>query len=104
MAEHTKGPWKWDGGVRVDAGLVEDGKTTSNIVALVYSRFIGESGDLKSNARLIAAAPDLLDALSECEEYFDNRADADCDQDGFIPNEEMNLLTLVRDAIRKAGA
>lgn len=41
-----------------------------------------------------------LDALRECEEYFDQRADADCDQDGFIPNEEMKLLQVVRDALR----
>ena len=46
----------------------------------------------------------LIDALHECEEYFDNRADADCDQDGYIPNAEMRLLQVVRDALRKAGA
>ncbi|MFQ6184410.1 hypothetical protein ACLMJV_20990 [Sinorhizobium meliloti] len=46
----------------------------------------------------------LREALQECEAYFDNRADADCDQDGYIPNEEMKLLTIVRDALRKAGA
>lgn len=46
----------------------------------------------------------LRDALDECEDYFDNRADADCDQDGYIPNEEMKLLTLVRGALGKAGA
>ncbi|WP_234839285.1 hypothetical protein [Sinorhizobium medicae] len=60
-----------------------------------------------ADARLIESAwviPVLLEALQECEEYFDNRADADCDQDGYIPNEEMQLLTLVRDALRKAGA
>lgn len=39
-----------------------------------------------------------IDALTECEEYFDNRADADCDQDGFIPNKEMRLLSVVRTA------
>lgn len=46
----------------------------------------------------------LRDASFECEEYFDNRADADCDQDGFIPNEEMKLLQVVREALKKAGA
>jgi len=39
-----------------------------------------------------------IDALTECEEHFDNRADADCDQDGFIPNKEMRLLSVVRTA------
>lgn len=42
---------------------------------------------------------DLHYALHEAREYFDNRADADCDQDGYIPNEEMRLLSLVNDAI-----
>lgn len=48
----------------------------------------------------------LLEALQECEEYFDDRADAEYFPDSATPhpNKEMTLLTLVRDAIRKAGA
>lgn len=46
----------------------------------------------------------LLSALIECEDYFDGRADADCDQDGFIPNDEMRLLTAVREVIHKVPA
>lgn len=34
---------------------------------------------------------EAIEALSDASEYFDKRADADCDQDGFIPNEEMRL-------------
>ncbi len=41
----------------------------------------------------------LIAVLVECENYFDRHADADCDQDGFIPNEEMKLLTEVREAL-----
>lgn len=34
-----------------------------------------------------------LDAfLLDLRDYFDGRADADCDQDGYIPNEEMRIL------------
>ncbi len=44
---------------------------------------------------------ELLETLFECEDYFDNRADADCDQDGFIPNKEMLILSAVREAIDK---
>lgn len=38
-------------------------------------------------------------ALQECEAYFCDRADADCDQDGFIPNKEMSLLVEIRAAL-----
>ncbi len=57
-----------------------------------------------ANARLIAAAPEMFEALTECEEYFDNRADADCEGDPleFVPNKEMRLLSVVRDALSKA--
>lgn len=41
----------------------------------------------------------MEEALGECEEYFDNIADCDCDQDGYIPNKEMQLLCAVRDAL-----
>lgn len=50
---------------------------------------------------LTTVAPEVLEALLQCEDYFDNRADADCDQDGFIPNEEMRLLSAVREALAK---
>jgi len=45
---------------------------------------------------------DIIEVLHQCEDYFDNRADADCDQDGFVPNKEMTLLSVVREAISNA--
>ena len=39
------------------------------------------------------------EALTEAEEYFDDRADADCGQDGYIPNEEMKHLCSIRNAL-----
>jgi len=59
-----------------------------------------------TTARLTSLAEDnaklrgmVEEVLEECEDYFDNRADADCDQDGFVPNKEMSLLMAVRNAL-----
>jgi hypothetical protein len=59
---------------------------------------------VNEQAKHASPSADLIDVLHECEAYFDNRADADCDQDGFIPNEEMKLMSEVREAIAKATA
>lgn len=56
----------------------------------------------RANARLIAVAPEMYYMLCELDEYLDKRADADCDQDGYIPNEEMRLLSQVREILAKA--
>lgn len=44
---------------------------------------------------------EAMEALDEAEGYFDNRADADHDQDGYVPNEEMVLLGEVRAVLSK---
>lgn len=61
-------------------------------------RLLHEAADALSSQSL--SLSEAREALSECEEYFDNRADADCDQDGFIPNKEMRLLSVVRTALQ----
>lgn len=53
-------------------------------------------------ARLITAAEAMREVLDECESYFERFADADCDQDGFVPNEEMTRLNSVRSALTLA--
>jgi hypothetical protein len=46
----------------------------------------------------------LLEALRECEEFFDQRADAEYFIDSPTPvgNAEMKMLVLVREALAKA--
>lgn len=46
----------------------------------------------------------LTDTLVDCEDYFDQRADADTDQDGYVPNDEMRLLVAIREALSKANS
>ncbi len=51
-----------------------------------------------------AVIAELVSVLNECSDYFDDRSDADCDQDGYIPNDEMKLSQSVDDALTSAKA
>lgn len=45
---------------------------------------------------------ETIDTLTECWEYFDDKADCDFggDPGEYIPNKEMNLLSSVQEAIK----
>lgn len=66
MSEYTKGPWRWmkgaERGYRLHAGP-KDGKQT--LVLMTFPRQLGQLAHQPTEAdcRLIAAAPELLDAL-----------------------------------------
>lgn len=45
----------------------------------------------EDNAHLIVVAPEMYCKICDLIDYFDQRQDADCDQDGYIPNEEMRI-------------
>jgi len=105
MTTHTPGPWVLDGHnmSSIIRCTVLRGHPDAKHTCGDYETIADCKGDnWKANARLISAAPDMLDALEQCAEYFDKFADADHDQDGFVPNEAMQMLTLVMNAIAKA--
>jgi hypothetical protein len=60
MSEHTKGPWKTDAEFGHEVVLGRDGAMVADC-AILHKKRLGEIN--KTNARLIAAAPDLLAAL-----------------------------------------
>lgn len=71
---HTKGPWKWEDGYIVDSQQVPYPVASVNAM--------GSIAESEANARLIAAAPEMLDALNlvldylhafQEEEYSDER-------------------------------
>jgi hypothetical protein len=101
--KHTPGPWAYQ---RSPSDTCDFEVWSSELL------IAGEYGiEDEANARLIAAAPtqnaalhEAREALDACEDYFDKRQDADCDQDGFIPNEEMRLLSLVSKALTVVDA
>ena len=73
MSEHTAGPWKIDKAARAlrNAGTVEINAHDWDALAVVYVRTVCEpSSEGEANARLIAAAPDLLESLQNIAEYW----------------------------------
>ena len=53
--------------------------------------------------RALKLIEDMREALIECEDYFDGKADADCEGDPleFVPNREMRLLNTVQAVLPK---
>jgi len=93
MNKHTPGPWLVTGGTFVYA-LNDYG--TNSFWANIYAGSQGgyksaatPSEEIEANANLIAAAPDLLEALSKMLDHFE----------GQIP---LELFELAESAINKA--
>lgn len=59
MSKHTPGPWQWTQHFDPTISIYKDG---FGQIARLYD---SSAGTGKANARLIAAAPDLLNALIE---------------------------------------
>lgn len=88
VMHHTPGPWfvrheVWSGGPMLREGgcfSIEDSEDAfeSNVIC---SRFPWpeKAAELEANARLIAAAPDLLDALQDLADDIADRFDMDSD-------------------------
>lgn len=69
MSKHTPGPWRVVASVTVRAG----GKNVCAHVNAASSERLNMADEYevaKANARLIAAAPELLEALETCEAFF----------------------------------
>ena len=97
--KHTPGPWKISNYRPYQIIARNPKESTYGVGDDKFPTLAEPCGENKqANAKLIAAAPDLLEACKEAKEYFDQTADVD---DG-IPNEEMNLLVGITQVINKA--
>jgi len=99
MSKHTEGPWSYE--VRPNhAGpaprYVITSETTDRI-AVISER--GGAASPEANARLIASAPDLLEALELCADWLSTEFETDIEGDNFHSRE---ILDPARAAIAKA--
>jgi hypothetical protein len=68
-AQHTPGPWKVVGVAR--EGVRHSRVAAKTLIARVYSEAFGDVAQEEANARLIAAAPDLLAVARMAAEQFE---------------------------------
>ncbi len=82
MAEHTPGPWHWNGiatiwNTRGNVGEVEREVIIAQVVTDYVNRtHVEPIPVIEANARLIAAAPELLAALEEVVRISDRKHNA----------------------------
>ena len=98
MSKHTQGPWMiYDDGDGEDSSDIinvwiddRDGGEKYDIAAMLLDRPVGER---KANARLIAAAPDLLAALEGLVSWF-GEVNYDAFDSGEIDESQLDWLGL----------
>ena len=95
--KHTPGPWLVET-VKTSIGHAHKIGPINTCIYVDHRAPTETDSKTAANARLIAAAPDMLETLLEVEEYLNDRADVD---DG-IPDAAMRLLVEVKAAIAKA--
>jgi hypothetical protein len=103
MSGHTKGPWIAN---QENGPFNSNSAYTHNWNVLPLGLVDGEEGFGLLNehdARLIAAAPELLEALKDALETLDNYSDVVDGTDGQpAPNRAMSAILRIESAIAKA--
>lgn len=113
---YTPGPWavRWwtqNGYCEITSPLFVNLRTMPEPLARVYPGYVqkpgGEPGELccpqdkvdecAANARLIAAAPELLAALLAVDEFFDY-----CSTDNYHADSKRELMDKINAAVKKA--
>ena len=80
----------------------EELKSTRNTLGELNNRLAEElrtaNGQLQQG---IEREREYKELLEDCEEYFDNKADADHNGENFVPNKEMEILSRIRQFLTK---
>lgn len=92
--QHTPGPWKSDSPYNMSFIWGQDGEPIAQLWDKQENIFRNEK-ETEANARLIASAPELLDALIKAEKYIRENNHSD-----FFKESETGKLII--EAIKKA--
>ena len=98
--KHTPGPWNVSPSAKAST-LTRVFDETGKLVASANGPGLFEGGEAEANARLIAAAPDLLAALVKLEDFM-RWAQDNADTRGFLDAVDHANVTQAQQAIAKA--
>lgn len=98
MSKHTPGPWVHR--IRLDEGGNIGTKDGYAICDMAYHYSSLDRGELDANARLIAAAPELLEALQAIAKFIPNTSSEEGGAAKY--SENVRAADKVRAAIAKA--
>jgi hypothetical protein len=93
--KHTKGPWEYDTFPNDHISVRQVGSTNTAVAAVLGHRPFEEK---LANARLIAAAPELLEALKNILEIFTKGRGGEIQQ-----HEIVDACLIARNAIAKTN-
>ena len=91
---HTPAPWKIDGAISTRVLLIDDAKGYA-IAEIVDTRN-------PANARLIAAAPDLLDALCTALPFVEDHEGSDIYKAGAVARAVREIRAVIKAATGEA--
>ena len=72
MSKHTPGPWQVSAGAVDNPRLIVENDLALPICAMSLRGVHGDTRRMEANARLIAAAPELLEALEMAEDRIES--------------------------------
>lgn len=106
MSAHTPGPWSYaelankrsDGYIRAESVRQFEGAEKPIAIAKVCT--VAPRDQVRANTRLIAAAPDLLAACQDAEEFLRPMDEQECS--GFTGADLDAIMATLRAAIAKA--
>jgi hypothetical protein len=96
MRSFTPGPWEWE--VRKNCYRRLTGSHYASVIELDQSEYPGPDATMDvtdADARLIAAAPELLEALSLLVSILPD--------DSYLDSEEKKIARIARTALQEAG-
>lgn len=94
--KHTPGPWKYH--IGLDYILIESANVHNNSCICEYKNYSDDDGESEANAKLLAAAPELFEALKELTSLAPDHSLLPTDFD----NDLMNAVKKAEAAIQKA--